>query len=409
MYFKNLEINDWQQFEEINIDFNNRLTVLTGANGSGKTTLLNILSKHSGWNMQSLATPKRDKTTKLIKYFVRFWKGEDKSTETIIGKISYDNNIQSNLVIPNSNNAQYQVSIQNQQQLKMFFVPSHRSLFKYQKVTTIPIQKKTKTAAFTEVSNSTRQRYQAGSNHNENNSFLMKGTLISWAIQGYGNNVMLPDQELIDNYEGFKNILKKVLPVTLGFETFEIRDMEVVFICNGGDDEFLLETASGGIGAIIDIAWQIFMYSTKENKNFTVIIDEIENHLHPTMQRNILPSLLEAFPNSNFIVSTHSPLIVGSVKESTTYALKYNANHKIKSYKLDFKEQIKTATEILDEVLGVSFTMPIWVEDKLTEIINEYTKKEMTSEDFINLRTDLQQLGLEKLVPQAVMGIVGNK
>lgn len=32
----------------------------------------------------------------------------------------------------------------------------------------------------------------------------MKSTLISWAIQGYGNIAMVKDQELIDNYEGFK-------------------------------------------------------------------------------------------------------------------------------------------------------------------------------------------------------------
>jgi len=40
MYFKSLEVNSWQQFENINIDFQNKLTILTGANGSGKTTLL---------------------------------------------------------------------------------------------------------------------------------------------------------------------------------------------------------------------------------------------------------------------------------------------------------------------------------------------------------------------------------
>jgi hypothetical protein len=217
---------------------------------------------------------------------------------------------------------------------------------------------------------------------------------------------MLPDQELINNYEGFKDVLKKVLPKTLGFENFEIRDMEIVFICNNGEDEFLLETASGGISALIDIAWQVYMYATNKDEEFTVIIDEIENHLHPTMQRNILPSLLNAFPNAKFIVSTHSPLIVGSVKESTTYALKYNENKKIESYKLNFEDQIKTASEILDEVLGVSFTMPIWVENKIEELIKKYIHKDMTQSDFSNLRQELKNIGLEKLMPFAITNIV---
>jgi len=413
MYFKNLEINSWQQFERINIDFNSRLTVLTGANGSGKTTLLNILSKHSGWTMNSFATPKQDISTKVIKYITRWWQGTNKSNETIIGKILYQNNNQADIVIPNQNNAQYQVTIQRQQTLKCFFIPSHRSIFKYQKMENIPTQKKTKENAFNEIFQTTKKRF-SNQNQNyvqnpENNSFLMKSTLIGWAIQGYGNQAMVKDQELIDNYEGFKKILKKVLPKTLGFKNFEIRDMEIIFICNNGEDEFLLETASGGISALIDIAWQIYMYATTENQEFTVIIDEVENHLHPTMQRNILPSLLDAFPNAKFIVSTHSPLIVGSVKESTTYALKYNDNNKIESHKLDFQEQIKTASEILDEVLGVSFTMPIWVEEQLTSIIDKYTQKAMSQEDFSNLRAELKVLGLEKLVPQAIMTIVGNK
>ena len=45
-----------------------------------------------------------------------------------------------------------------------------------------------------------------------------------------------------------------------------------------------------------------------------VLIDEIELHLHPKWQRQILRNLTEAFPRCQFIVTTHSPLVVGEVK-----------------------------------------------------------------------------------------------
>lgn len=412
MNFKKLKISKWQQFQGIEIDFHDRLTILTGANGSGKTTLLKLLAKHQGWQDQSFSVPKQDKITKAIKFIGRLWKNEDKTSETNVGRIEYDNNISANINVPDINSAQYNTLIQNQQQIECFYIPSHRSIYKYRSIINIPVQKKTREMAFSEMSETIKKRYIGGDNEGyigadpENNSFLMKSTLISWAIQGYGNQAMSQDQELIDNYEGFKTVLKNILPKTLGFENFEIRNMEIVFICNNGNDEFLLETASGGISAIIDIAWQIYMYSTKEKTDFTVIIDEVENHLHPTMQRQILPDLLNAFPNANFIVSTHSPLIVNSVRESNIFVLQYDEDGKIISEKLDLLNHAKTATEILDEVLGVSFTMPIWAEEKLKNIVDSYSQKTMTESEFNNMRNQLREVGLENLVPDAIHNLI---
>ncbi len=45
-----------------------------------------------------------------------------------------------------------------------------------------------------------------------------------------------------------------------------------------------------------------------------VCIDEIELHLHPAWQRRILRTLTETFPACQFVVSTHSPQVIGSVK-----------------------------------------------------------------------------------------------
>ncbi|KJF77122.1 chromosome segregation protein SMC [Morganella morganii] len=44
-----------------------------------------------------------------------------------------------------------------------------------------------------------------------------------------------------------------------------------------------------------------------------VLIDEIDLHLHPKWQRNILKNFAETFPNCQFIVSTHSPQIIGEI------------------------------------------------------------------------------------------------
>ena len=220
------------------------------------------------------------------------------------------------------------------------------------------------------------------------------------------HQIMLSDTEQIKNFEGFQEILRKVLPKILGFERLEIRTTEITFVCNEGNDDFLLETASGGVSALIDIAWQIYMFSTEENVDFTVVIDEVENHLHPTMQRSILQDLIFAFPNARFIVSTHSPLIIGSVKDSAVYALRYNENKKISSTYLDLTNKPKTAAEILDEVLGVSVTLPLWIEEHLKKIIKKFSTVEMTEERFSELRNDMASIGLERMMPFAIQNVV---
>ena len=46
-----------------------------------------------------------------------------------------------------------------------------------------------------------------------------------------------------------------------------------------------------------------------ENVNGIVLIDEIEKHLHITLQKEILPRMFALFPNVQFIVSSHSPFL----------------------------------------------------------------------------------------------------
>ena len=45
-----------------------------------------------------------------------------------------------------------------------------------------------------------------------------------------------------------------------------------------------------------------------------VLIDELDLHLHPRWQRTALPSLRDAFPRLQFIITTHSPQVLSSVE-----------------------------------------------------------------------------------------------
>ena len=53
-----------------------------------------------------------------------------------------------------------------------------------------------------------------------------------------------------------------------------------------------------------------------------VIIDEIEQHLHPAWQRQIIPVLTKTFPNCQFIITTHSPQVLSQIKPDNIYILK---------------------------------------------------------------------------------------
>jgi energy-coupling factor transporter ATP-binding protein EcfA2 len=410
MNFERLVLKDWQQFSDVDIKFHPRVTILTGSNGSGKTTVLSLLARHQGWQHFSLATPKTDLISKGLKYFslTRLFK-KDASLDRSVGSITYTNEYIARILAPDVGSPQYQLEIHNQQSVRLFFIPSHRQTFSYRRVAEINTTRKERRTAFDEVQNSQIQRH-SGYGGNEPTSYLMKRTLLGWVINGYGvhsgtKTIMPPDSQQIKNFEGFCDVLRLILPESLGFEDIEVRDYEIVFSCNGGEDEFLLETASGGISALIDIAWQIFMFDTDAKEPFAVVIDEVENHLHPSMQRTLLPNLLAAFPHTKFIVSTHSPLIVTSVEDAYVYALRYDASKKICSSLLDFRLEVRNAVDILDEVLGVSTTIPAWAIGKLTSILQKHSDKDPTSESLAELRADLVQAGLGRLLPQAIGAI----
>lgn len=81
-----------------------------------------------------------------------------------------------------------------------------------------------------------------------------------------------------------------------------------------------------------------------------VLIDEIELHLHPKWQRDVLQRLRETFKSCQFVVTTHSPLVLGEVPARCVRFLEF-VNGKV-SVTVPTEAYGMDANRILQELMG---------------------------------------------------------
>ena len=147
----------------------------------------------------------------------------------------------------------------------------------------------------------------------------------------------------------------------------------------------------------------------ESDQQFVVSFDEPENHLHPEMQKTLLPNFLKAFPNVQFIVASHNPFIISSVNDSNVYALVYNEENKVVSELLENVEKSGTANEILRQALGIETTTPEWVDDRIDALLEKYASTGITPENIQTFKNELTEIGLSNYINQAVVELISRK
>lgn len=406
--FRHLSIHDWRQFREADLDFSKRLTILTGANGAGKTTLLTLLTQHFGWQAQFLAEPRLSKGGS-VKFFSGIRRRLGRLAEPAspdqeqIGELTYADSTKALAVLPNEQGAAvFQVNFQPMQPVFGLYVPSNRPASAYQQVSQIPTAVASPEQIIETYEGEFRSRW-AGGHTGYSAIYRLKESLIALALFGYGNNVVRENIEYAQLFEGFEGVLRQVLPRSLKFEHIRIAMPEVIL--ETGTGSFSLDAASGGITTLIDLAWRIFMRA-RTNPEVVVVVDEPENHLHPELQRELFPGLLKAFPQAQLIAATHNPFIVSSVSDSNVYVLRYDDNGKVFSELLDTVNKAGSSNEILRDVLGLEFTLPLWVEHRLDEVVAKYAQGPINEESLRSLRLEMDNLGLGHLFPEAVSAVL---
>ena len=379
-----LVVKSWRQFRNVDLVFHPSLTIITGANGAGKTTLLNMLGPHFSWSGQLLTR----RPTSVV----------DTSHEAA-GQIYYSNGGRSPLLqysgAPGISAAPLQIP--QMEMVPGLFINSHRSISSYQQLKSLPARFSEWQTLQQDFASEIWNRY-SGNSSQHSPLYRMKEALVAAAMYAYGNSAVRKNESALELWEGYQEVLRRFLPASLQFSKLEVEDAEIVIVTENA--EFPLEAISGGISAMFELSWQIFLRQ-KDQEAFTVCIDEPENHLHPELQRSIIPSLLAAFPNVTFIVATHSPHVVTSTPDSNVYALHPDDDGSVSSSYITGINATATSDETLMSVLGLDSALPIWASSKIRQLMDEMPTSP-TARQLREFRDELNRLGLGRQFPAAV-------
>jgi len=97
----------------------------------------------------------------------------------------------------------------------------------------------------------------------------------------------------------------------------------------------------------VDLAWRLAEHHKEADEPLLqpaiVLIDELDLHLHPKWQRRIRGDLSEVFPQVQFVVTTHSPILaqtyldtnIAVVRKEGDHATIENEPHVVRTWRLD--------------------------------------------------------------------------
>ncbi len=143
----------------------------------------------------------------------------------------------------------------------------------------------------------------------------------------------------------------------------ELRPLRFVVSVESEQDELealSIDQLSGGYRIVLalaaDLAWRMAQgnphLEDPLSSEAVVLIDEIELHLHPSWQQRILADLSRTFPNAQFIVSTHSPQALTTVRPEHIIALD-RENGRIVAGQASAATFGAEAGDVLSMVMGV--------------------------------------------------------
>jgi predicted ATP-binding protein involved in virulence len=207
----------------------------------------------------------------------------------------------------------------------------------------------------------------------------------------------------IPELKAIRRAIKTMLPDFSNPRGVEPAGIAVDWQSDNTTKHLRIEQLSDGYRTTLAMVMDIAARMAEANPNMddplqtegVVMIDEVDLHLHPGWQQTILLDLMRTFSNIQFIVSTHSPQVVSSVKPESLRVIDWQDDNP-RLIPIHFSEGAE-AQQMLMDVLGV--TSPrvdaLEIVQKLKRYQKLVTENQWDSDEALKLRQQLDDWGSE--------------
>lgn len=303
--------------KDVNIELNGKNLIIAGGNGSGKTSLVTAIhqtltiqlvqqnirnfqtyKENIRVHEEALSHPNLDPATRLS--YKRNLLQSQQTLESISGPIK---------VIYNNDPLSF-LDIYNEKKASIRFFAADRK------------------AAISSVSSATASQPDMqslnintplGSNLEQHLVNLKVRSALAMQAGEVGKRPVHAEEWIASFTENLKYLFEDQ-STELHFSPDQLR----FSISQNDKPHYNFQSLSSGYLAIFDIYADLLMhteYAQIKPSELTgvVIIDEIDAHLHVSLQRKILPFFAFSFPAIQFIVTTHSPFVLTSVDDAVIF------------------------------------------------------------------------------------------
>jgi hypothetical protein len=104
--------------------------------------------------------------------------------------------------------------------------------------------------------------------------------------------------------------------------------------------------------------WEVDEEVTIADMEGLVLIDELDLFLHPAWQVNLIPALKATFPRMQFVVTTHSPMLLAGCERDEVLILQQDSSGNVQAHEAPASPALMSGSELYKVFFGVEGLYP---------------------------------------------------